>query len=90
MPYATPHNNGLCTASLVLAIASFICFGIVTGPLAIILGGIGRRQVRNSGGMETGDGLGLAGMIIGSITFVGYIALYAFLFTRRSSTFRIF
>jgi hypothetical protein len=71
---------------LVVAVASFICFGIIAGPVAIGLGYAGRRQVRSSNGLQTGDSLGLAGMIIGAITFVGYIALYAFLLSRRNST----
>jgi hypothetical protein len=55
----------------VLSIAGLplICcwIGIVGSVLGIVFGVIARRKIRESGGMLTGDGLALAGMIIGIV-----------------------
>jgi hypothetical protein len=57
------RTNGLAIASLVLSLTVFLI-----GPiLAIIFGVIARRQIRESKGGETGDGLALAGLIIGIV-----------------------
>ncbi len=63
-PYGTPMaasapTNGLAIASLVVAILGF-------GFIAAIMGHIARRQIAERG--EQGDGLALAGIIVGWIT----------------------
>jgi hypothetical protein len=62
--YATaPKTNGLAIASLVVSLV--VCgIGSIAG---VIMGHIARRQIRESGGTQTGDGLALAGIIIGYI-----------------------
>ena len=65
--------NTLAIVSLVLAIISvpalacFGCGGLVFGVAAVITGVIARRRIAASDGMETGNGLALAGVIIGAI-----------------------
>ena len=49
------------------AIASLICASSAFSLLAIIFGYVGRNEIKNSGGRITGDGLALAGLIIGWI-----------------------
>jgi hypothetical protein len=72
MPYPygyqlAPPTNGLAIASLVTSVAMLaFCF-----PLAVvgaILGHVARRQIRERG--EGGDGLALAGIIIGWIALL--------------------
>ncbi|GIF70649.1 DUF4190 domain-containing protein [Asanoa siamensis] len=61
--YAVAKTNTLAIASLVCALA-----GLVTGlsaPVGAVLGHIARRQIRERG--EQGDGLALAGIIVGWI-----------------------
>ncbi len=71
-------TNGMAIASLVCGILGFICFlGAVLGGVAIILGIGARRKIKESGGAETGDGLALAGIIIGSVFVVLQIGLFA-------------
>lgn len=60
MTEATRAKTGAATASLVLGILSFLCFGPLTGVPAIVLGMRARR-----GG--AGRGLALAGMITGAV-----------------------
>ncbi len=59
------------------AIASLICGIIGFSILAIIFGYIGRNEIKNSGGRLTGDGLALAGLIIGWIELALGILLFA-------------
>jgi hypothetical protein len=56
------RNNGLAIASLVCACAGFF---IIPGILGVIFGFIARSQIRQSGGIQGGDGLALAGIIVG-------------------------
>lgn len=75
-PYGTPNgvyssypeqkNNGYATASLVLGIFGLCCTRICA-ILAIIFGFIARKRIRESGGAEKGDGMALAGIIMGFI-----------------------
>jgi large-conductance mechanosensitive channel len=71
---ATPRTNGLAIASLVLSLTVFL-----VGPiLAIIFGAIARRQIRESKGGQSGDGLALAGLIIGIVELVVSLVVVAF------------
>jgi hypothetical protein len=58
--------NALAIVSLVLAIMGF-------GPVGAIIGHIARKQIRERGGR--GDGLALAGVIVGWITTGLYVVL---------------
>jgi Domain of unknown function (DUF4190) len=55
-------TNGFAIASLICSIA--FCFGI-TPILGIIFGFVARGQIKRSGGAEGGNGLAIAGIIIG-------------------------
>ena len=63
MVVARQSTNGLSIASLVLGIVWFLGIGSV---LAVIFGFVARRQIRASGGRQTGEGMALAGIILGS------------------------
>lgn len=65
-----PQTNGLAIASMVVSIVSFVglCgygLGGYLGILGAILGHVAKRRIRESG--ESGDGMALAGIIIGWI-----------------------
>jgi len=62
-----PRNNGLAVASLVCSIVTLFGLGSVLG---IVFGFIARHQIRTSGGTQRGDGLALAGIIVGFATLV--------------------
>lgn len=82
-PYAAPPaTNGLATASLVLAIASWACLGPLAGIPAIICGHIARGQIRASAGTQTGESLALVGLVIGylnTLLWCGYFGFFMFL-----------
>ena len=86
-PQAQPYRgqypqqtDGGAIASLVLGIASFaLCLSFFAGIPAIILGHISRSKIRRSGGRLKGDGMALAGLIMGyiSLPFIVIIAAIA-------------
>lgn len=75
--YQTPTNNGLAIAALVCGLASFAT--CITAIPAVILGHMARKQIRESGGTQQGDGMALAGLIIGYIFIVLLIAYIIFI-----------
>jgi hypothetical protein len=82
-PYGAPspkRNNGLAIASLVCSCAGFLPF--IPAVLGIVFGFVARSQIRNSRGTQGGDGLALAGIIVG----FGWIALYIVLIAVSAAT----
>ncbi len=64
------RTNGLSVASLVLGIVWVFGIGSI---LAVIFGFVGRKQIKDSGGRQTGEGLALAGIILGFLGVLGLI-----------------
>lgn len=74
--YQPPRGtNGLAIASLIISCVSFF-FCMPASALGAILGHVARNQIKDSG--EEGDGLALAGIIVGWIVFGLMAALIAF------------
>ncbi|MDQ3987118.1 MAG: DUF4190 domain-containing protein [Actinomycetota bacterium] len=61
---ASPKTNGMAIASLILGIL-WVCW--VGSILALVLGYVGKNQIDNSQGAETGRGLAIAGIALGWI-----------------------
>src|SRR5579872_763166 len=62
------QTNGLAVASLVLSLVWLLGVGSL---LAVIFGLRARRQIRQSGGYQGGEGLATAGLVIGIIGLLG-------------------
>jgi hypothetical protein len=85
-PYATPFanvasTNGLAVASLVVSIAGIVTCGLGF-VLGIIFGFVARSQIKNAAGRQKGEGLALAGIIIGVVMLalgIGALVLAAVL-----------
>ena len=78
-------TNGLALAALICGIAQF-AVGVTFIP-AIICGHLARRQIRQTG--EAGDGMALAGLIlgyVGGVLVILAILLVSILMVRVSST----
>ena len=71
------RTNGLAVTSLVCACVGWFLF--LPSVAAVILGFVARSQIRQSGGTERGDGLALAGIIVG----FAWIALFVILVAVR-------
>ncbi|MBK1833882.1 GYF domain-containing protein [Roseibacillus ishigakijimensis] len=67
-------QNGMALASLILGISGILallmCFGFVLAVPAVICGHLARTQIRDSSYPQSGDGLALAGLILGYTTLV--------------------
>lgn len=74
--YGAPvtHTNGMAIASLVVSLTGLGCG--IPGVVGAILGHVARRQIRER--HEAGDGMALAGIIVGWITFALAVAFVVF------------
>jgi len=73
--YCPPATtSGLAVASLVMGILSFTVFPVLPGVLAVIFGHSALSSIRSSEGRLMGDGLAIAGLILGYM-WVGFMVL---------------
>jgi hypothetical protein len=77
---STPPTNGL-------AIASLVCGILGISVVALALGYVGRSQIRRSRPRQRGNGMALAGIVLGWIGFAGALAILAvFVIAASNST----
>lgn len=72
-------TNALAFGSMLCGILSLIGCNPIAGTVAIVCGHMGRKQIRQRPERFTGDGMALAGMIMGYISaglFVAFFVLY--------------
>jgi hypothetical protein len=67
---AVQTTNGFSIASLVLGIVWVFGIGAI---LAVIFGFVARKQIRESGGRQGGNGMAIAGIVLGFVGIVGLI-----------------
>jgi hypothetical protein len=60
----------MALASMILGICSVVMAGIITAIPAVICGHIARSQLRNSKTPQSGEGMALAGLIIGYVVIL--------------------
>ena len=71
-PAGAARNDGKAIASLVLGLMSWVlCLSVFTGIPAVILGHISHSNIKKSMGRLKGDGMALAGLIMGYLSIVG-------------------
>jgi type IV pilus assembly protein PilA len=78
--YQPAQTDGGAVASMILGIASFaLCLSFITGIPAIILGHISLSKIKKSMGRLKGEGMALAGLILGyiSLPFILIVAAIA-------------
>lgn len=77
-PMYVPKTNGNAIASLVLSLSGLVCLYLIGPILGVIFGNKARREIAASGGIEQGDGMAQAGVIIGwiliGLTILGIVA----------------
>jgi uncharacterized membrane protein YphA (DoxX/SURF4 family) len=74
-PYPTGPQTGMAVTSMILGIASItlgLCcyFGILTAPVALVLGIMSLVQIKNTPNRYGGKGMAIAGIIMGALYFV--------------------
>ena len=62
----SPPTNGLAIAGMVLSLIGFVTCG-ATSVVGLILSVIAKRQITASRGAQSGDGLAIAGIVVGAI-----------------------
>jgi hypothetical protein len=65
----------MAIASLVCAIASFIFLPFIPAVAAITMGSVSRERIRKSDGELEGDGMALAGILVGVANVVLSVAI---------------
>jgi hypothetical protein len=60
----------MAIVSLVSGILSWIMFPLIGAIVAIITGHMARKEISNSFGAQTGDGLAIAGLILGYVNIL--------------------
>jgi uncharacterized protein DUF4190 len=84
-PSAPAGTNGMAIASFVVSLLWFFGLGSL---IAVFFGIVARRQIRESGGTQGGDGLAVAGIVLGALGIVGavlFVAVGAILTTKVTS-----
>ena len=80
-PYGTPpQTSSKAVTVLILGIVSLVLCPVVPGIIAVVMAGAAMREIRESGGRYTGEGLVNAGRIISIISFVVYALGVMFFF----------
>lgn len=70
------ETNALAIVSLIFGILGWTVLPLIGNLVAIVTGHIARGQVRVSAGAEQGDGLALAGLILGYLgLLIGLVLL---------------
>lgn len=64
---AGPSTNTMALVSLIAGIVGLTILPFVGSIVAVITGNIGRKEIAASAGAQTGDGMALAGLIMGWI-----------------------
>lgn len=69
-PPPPAETNAWAIVSLVASILSWVGLFGIGGIVGLIAGIIGRNQIRDSAGRQTGDGLAIAGIVLGGVNVV--------------------
>jgi hypothetical protein len=64
-PVMAPQNNSMAIISLIAGILGWVAVPIIASIVAIVLGMKARNEIKASNGTQTGDGMALAGIILG-------------------------
>ncbi|MEX0991458.1 MAG: DUF4190 domain-containing protein [Actinomycetota bacterium] len=70
-----PRANGLAVAAMVCSLVGFLVFGIVLGPIGLILGIVALNQINNSGGLQGGKGMATTGVVVGVVDVVAFFVI---------------
>jgi type IV pilus assembly protein PilA len=69
VPAANAETSGKAVTSLIFGVLSLL-ISIPAGIVAVVFGHLARRDIRTSAGRLHGDGVALAGLILGYLSFV--------------------
>ncbi|MFH0794382.1 MAG: DUF4190 domain-containing protein [bacterium] len=76
-PTSAPRTSPKAIWSLVLGILGLVCFSILTGIPAIVLGILALKDIRRDPARLAGSGLAIAGIVVGALSTVTVFLLAA-------------
>ena len=81
LPYAPPVQDfyGMAIGAFVVSLVGLACFGIVLGPVAIVLSVIAMNNMKRTG-INRGKGLAVAGLVIGIVDLLFFFLFIAISF----------
>jgi len=74
-PTSVPPTSGFAIASLICSVTSWFLIPFIGGVLGVVFGHIARQEIRRSQGWKRGNGLALAGLVIGYIHIVAALVV---------------
>ena len=74
-PTGPSKSSSAATVALVVALVSIFLFGLILGPIAIVLGVRARNEIDESQGQLRGRGRAMAAIFVGAAAFVVGIVL---------------
>jgi hypothetical protein len=77
IPPMYKRDSSLAVASLVCGLAAWCIFPVLGAIAAVITGHLAKREIRQSAGTLSGDGMAIAGLILG-YTQLGFVILAIF------------
>jgi hypothetical protein len=66
-----PQTSGKATGSLIAGISAYVIAPFVGAIIAIVLGHLGLSEIKKSAGRLKGDGMAIAGMVLGYVQIAG-------------------
>ena len=86
LPPAVPvyrHESSLAVASLICGITAWFFIPFLGAIAAVITGHLAKKEIRESNGLLSGDGMAVAGLILGyvqlGLILLGIVGLIVFL-----------
>jgi len=79
-PLGEMRPSGLAIASMVCGIVGILIFGIILGPIAIILGAMAKNQINRNPREVGGNCQAIAGIVGGSIATFLWIVVFLLVF----------
>lgn len=86
-------TNTLALLSMIFSIAGAFIFPVVGSIAGVVMGHLGRKQIRQTG--ESGDGMAVAGLIVGYVfgaLYIGIVVVWlimVFVLVAASSTYAL-
>ncbi len=78
-PPVVKKDSTLAIVSLITGILGWSIFPFIGSIVAVITGHLAKKEIRESGGMMGGDGMALAGLILGYTAIgIGILCIIAF------------
>ena len=89
--YLEPPLSPMALSSLIFGIVGLVGLPLIGSIVAVVLGHLSRNEIRRSQGQIRGDGLALAGLILGYIgialiVILGIVIVFGFVFAFSTSS----